>query len=254
MPNALIVEDEPEANKLLSMLVQLRGYRTDSAFTGGEALAKIDRDPPDIVFLDLMLPDINGYEVCNALKTRKDTTLIPVVMVTARVAVENRIQSYCTGADHYVPKPYTPDQIFQAMVDADEWRRRVETEGDRGGFPFESRDEGETLRRLAQFRSLLLARTPLGVDSVCRLGEGLRRLASEADTWGQKHGARTVASFSYRVEPGRVEMTLRDTSGWLRDDPRSPAERWPHEVASGGFDEAHADHAGGTVSFVLRFP
>ena len=68
MPTALIVEDEPEANKLLSMLVQLRGYRTDSAFTGGEALEKVDREPPDIVFLDLMLPDINGYEVCQALK------------------------------------------------------------------------------------------------------------------------------------------------------------------------------------------
>ena len=90
MPTALIVEDEPEANQLLSMLVQLRGYRTESAFTGGEALEKVEHGPPDIVFLDLMLPDINGYEVCRRLKTRKATSLIPVVMVTARVAAENR--------------------------------------------------------------------------------------------------------------------------------------------------------------------
>src|SRR6516225_731065 len=83
MPTALIVEDEPEANRLLSMLVQLRGYRTESAFTGGEALSKVDQRPPDIVFLDLMLPDINGYEVCTCLKTQRATSLIPVVMVTA---------------------------------------------------------------------------------------------------------------------------------------------------------------------------
>ncbi len=67
MPKALIVEDEPEANELLAMLVQLRGYQTDSAFTGGEALIKAEQARPDIVFLDLMLPDLNGYDVCRAL-------------------------------------------------------------------------------------------------------------------------------------------------------------------------------------------
>ena len=77
MPTALIVEDEPEANHLLAMLVQLRGYRTDSAYTGGEALEKVRSQPPDIVFLDLMLPDINGYEVCKSIKARRTTSLHP---------------------------------------------------------------------------------------------------------------------------------------------------------------------------------
>src|SRR4051812_38895893 len=133
MPTALIVEDEPEANHLLAMLVQLRGYRTDSAYTGGEALEKVGQDPPDIVFLDLMLPDINGYEVCKTIKGRRKTSLIPVVMVTARVAAENRLQSFCVGADDYIPKPYTPEQIYQAMADADALRRDIEagdTEGE----------------------------------------------------------------------------------------------------------------------------
>ncbi|HEY2158416.1 MAG TPA: response regulator [Isosphaeraceae bacterium] len=94
MPTALIVEDEPAANQLLSMLVQLRGYATDSAFSGGEAIEKADGGHPDLVFLDLMLPDINGYEVCEAIKGRRSTTDIPVVMVTARVAGENRIQGF----------------------------------------------------------------------------------------------------------------------------------------------------------------
>ena len=254
MPHALIVEDEPEANKLLSMLVQLRGYRTDSAFTGGEALSKIDRARPDIVFLDLMLPDIDGYEVCRKLKTRKDTTLIPVVMVTARVALENRIRCYCTGADYYVPKPYTPDQIFEAIGDAEQWRRLVETDGAAGEFRFESRDEGESLRRLAQFGSQLLAGTPLATDAVCRINESLRRLCNEAGDWGQKHGVRVVAVLSYRIEPDRTVLTLRDLCGWFRDDPRSPAERWPEEVARGRFDEVEADRPAATVSFVIRYP
>jgi CheY-like chemotaxis protein len=254
MPTALIVEDEPEANKLLSLLVQLRGYQTDSAFTGGEALAKVDREPPDIVFLDLMLPDIDGYQVCHSLKSRKETTLIPVVMVTARVALENRIRCYCTGADQYVPKPYTPDQIFEAMDDAEHWRRLVENDGTAGEFVLESRDEGESLRRLAQLGSQLLAGTPLGIDAVCRVNESLRQLCFQADAWGQKHNVRDVASLAYRIEPDQTVLTVRDLSSWFRDDPRSPAERWPLEVARGRFDEVSADRPAGTVSFILRYP
>src|SRR3954453_5250550 len=107
MPTALIVEDEPEANLLLAMLVQLRGYQTESAFTGGEALEKARRRCPDVVFLDLMLPDINGYDVCRPLRAERTTGAIPVVMVTARLAAENRVQGFRVGATEYIPKPYT---------------------------------------------------------------------------------------------------------------------------------------------------
>jgi len=233
MPTALIVEDEPEANKLLSMLVQLRGYGTDSAFTGGEALAKVELRTPDIVFLDLMLPDINGFEVCKALKARKDTTLIPVVMVTARVAQDNRIQSYCTGADQYVPKPYTPDEIFHAMSQAENWRRKVAGQAAEGEIGFSTGDDGEALRQLARLRSLLLAFTPLDDRSTCRVREALVSLLARAEAWGKAAGVSSVAALSYRTLPDRVELKLRDLSGWLRDDPLAPAEIWPEAVASG---------------------
>ena len=118
MPTALIVEDEPEANKLLGMLLRLRGYRTESAFTGKEALQIVEKRQPDIIFLDLMLPDLNGYEICKILKSSRGTSLIPLVIVTARIAAENRIESFCLGADDYIAKPYTPDQIFQALEQA----------------------------------------------------------------------------------------------------------------------------------------
>ncbi len=115
MPTALIVEDEPEANKLLSMLVQLRGYRTESAYRGSEALDRLRNHVPDVVFLDLMLPDLDGYQVCRSLKSSGSTCLVPVVIVTARLAAENRIESFSVGADDFVPKPYTPDEIFHAL-------------------------------------------------------------------------------------------------------------------------------------------
>jgi CheY-like chemotaxis protein len=254
MPTALIVEDEPEANRLLAMLVELRGFRTNSVFTGSDALASVERHAPDIVFLDLMLPDVNGYEVCKALKSRKATTLIPVVMVTARVAVENRILSYRVGADQYVPKPYTPDQIFRAIEDAGDWARQVECRGVAGEVPFRSRDDGESLRKLAQLRSLLLARTPLDEEATRRLHDACSQLWAAADAWGRKHATADVAALDFSAREDRVELNLRDLSGWFRDDPRSPAERWPEAVARGGFDQIIQDRPGDAVQFVVRFP
>ena len=66
------------------MLVQLHGYSTESAFSGTEALEKVRNHVPDVVFLDLMLPDLDGYEVCRALKSSGSTNQVPIVIVTAK--------------------------------------------------------------------------------------------------------------------------------------------------------------------------
>src|SRR5258708_28603689 len=99
----------------------------------------IGRVRPDIVFLDLMLPDVNGYDVCRALKGSRPTSAIPVAIVTARLAAENRVQGFRVGATDYIPKPYTPDQIFWAMTKADDWRRRLDDCQDRGVIPLATR-------------------------------------------------------------------------------------------------------------------
>lgn len=253
MPTALIVEDEPEANMLLSMLVQLRGYGTESAFTGGEALAKIDENPPDIVFLDLMLPDINGYEICKSIKSEKSTTLIPVVMVTARVSLENRILSYALGADHYVPKPYTPDQIFDAMAEADSWRRDLHQLSTSREIPFEASEDGETLRQLAQLRSLMLALTPIDVATASAIHAYLLEMWQDAEVWGKAHCIDKLATLTYRASADRIVISLRDHSGWLKTDPRHPESRWQCLDTHHLFDEITSNLDHGSLTFVLKF-
>src|SRR5579859_7641918 len=123
---ALIVEDEVEANFLLAQLVELRGCRAERAHTGGEALAMAQDCPPDLIFLDLMLPDTHGFDVCRALKSRRETAPIPIVVITARMAPENRLECYRLGASDYLTKPYTPDQVFHALAAAQTWRRVID--------------------------------------------------------------------------------------------------------------------------------
>jgi CheY-like chemotaxis protein len=251
MPTALIVEDEPEANHLLAMLVQLRGYRTDSAFTGGEALEKVRCQPPDIVFLDLMLPDINGYEVCRTIKDKRATSLIPVVMVTARVAAENRLQSFHVGADDYIPKPYTPDQIYQAMADADAWRRTVAAQDAEGEIRLDARDDGESLRHIAQLRNLLVGRSPLDDDAIARVGAAIKEIKASADAWTRNRRADGAATLSYRLQSDRLALTLRDSTNWLARLCREDC--WTKSILP-AFDEVVAEDNGHQIGFCKHFP
>ena len=253
MPKALIVEDEPEANELLAMLVQLRGYQTDSAFTGREALEKAERGRPDLVFLDLMLPDINGYDVCRALKASRDTSAIPVVMVTARLASENRVQGFRAGATDYVPKPYTPDQIFGAMAHADAWSRTLAEGEMEGTIPLDARSEVAHLREISRLRSLLLEHTPLSEDAARAMDQVLVDVALRGVDWGCRSGQCLVASLHYRWDEQGVEITLRDESGWLAaDSPRKP-EGLGGLIGRGRFDEVAFNDSAGQVVMTRRF-
>ena len=221
MPTALIVEDEPEANKLLGMLLRLRGYRTESAFTGKEALQLVEKRTPDIIFLDLMLPDLNGYEVCKILKSSKGTSLIPLVIVTARVAAENRIESFCLGADDYIAKPYTPDQIFQALEQAIHWLDQGRSGQIQGESLFDHRDDGEILRRLGQLRSLIFARTALGLEAM-QIGRAVKEIWCLADEWAEGHPDDPITTLVYTLTDQRLTLEFRDAAGWLAQSLRSP--------------------------------
>ncbi|TGC10733.1 hypothetical protein CUN85_04510 [Methanolobus halotolerans] len=100
----LIVDDEPVNVKLLEAYL-LNEYDIITAFGGMEALAKVEEHNPDIILLDIMMPDITGYKVCEMLKSSEDTRFIPIVMVTALSGTEDRIIGIRAGADDFLTKP-----------------------------------------------------------------------------------------------------------------------------------------------------
>jgi len=214
MPIALIVEDEPEANKLLSMLVKLRGFQTVSAFTGKEAVEKAKDCEPDVVFLDLMLPDTNGYEVCRVLKSRQPTNAIPVVIVTARVAADNRLESFSNGADDFIPKPYTPDQIFESLAQVGEWKRDIVSPRIEGDVSLD-RLGTDTLRDLARLRSLIVARTPLDFAAVEEVFAQIHWIWAFAEHSQAGTGPRPALSLRYQLDDCRLSIQLVDRAGWM---------------------------------------
>jgi len=108
----LVVDDDRRVVDLLQISLSQNGYHVTTAGTGEEALESVRRETPHLVILDLRLPKKNGYEVCAALKSSKDTSAIPIIMVSATAEVDARLQGLMHGADDYLTKPFSPKELL----------------------------------------------------------------------------------------------------------------------------------------------
>ena len=123
----LIVEDEKEVLELIRYNLDNAGYVTDTALTGREALDKALDVKPDLILLDLMLPVIDGLEVCYNLKENPVTADIPVIMLTAKSAPEDIQKVYQMQADDYITKPFSPRDLI-ARIQIVLQRKNINTE------------------------------------------------------------------------------------------------------------------------------
>jgi CheY-like chemotaxis protein len=255
MHNVLIVDDEPEANRLLAMIVQLGGHRTRSAFTGEQALSLARDEPPDVVLLDLMLPDLDGFAVCRELRAATATSLVPIVVVSARLAERNRVQSFEAGAVDFVPKPFLPEQIFHAIDAAQAWRRELEAHSGTGEIAFRDRDLVEFEGRLVGVRCLLRSRTSLDPDDIDAIALAARRLREAARSWGQHRAIDHVATLTYRLGADRLTLIIRDEAGWFEGGHPPLSESIRSDVLRRGlFDEISSGPSGRELTLCRRFP
>lgn len=119
MPNeadsVLIVEDDPEINELLGAYAQICGFVYRAALNGGEAFDQVSRGVPSLIILDVMLPDMNGFDICQRLKGSEQTRGVPVIMLTALDTADCRQRGMQCGASEYLTKPFDPDRLMRAM-------------------------------------------------------------------------------------------------------------------------------------------
>jgi len=111
MERVLIVDDDPDILRLVSYNLTQAGFDVATAATGRRALESVQKRQPDLIILDLMLPDIDGMEVCRTLRQRDDSRRIPIVMLTARSEEIDRVIGFELGADDYVSKPFSPREL-----------------------------------------------------------------------------------------------------------------------------------------------
>lgn len=111
-PFIVIAEDEQAVSELLRYNLESEGYETAIANDGDEAMLLIDERIPDLMLLDWMLPKISGIEICRRVRARQETANLPIIMLTARTEEADRIRGLETGADDYVTKPFSTNELM----------------------------------------------------------------------------------------------------------------------------------------------
>lgn len=112
----LYIEDESDILYLVSRLLEKEGFEVELARTGAEGMKKAKESKPDLILLDIMLPDIDGWEVCKKLKEEKETKDIPVVMLTVRTSDLSVEKSFAyAGADAHIGKPFEREELINAI-------------------------------------------------------------------------------------------------------------------------------------------
>ena len=166
-PKILVVDDTPANLKLLDAVLAPRGYTVVTAASGGEALEKIVNERPDLILLDILMPGMDGYEVCRRVRADPATRVLPVVMITAS-GDQEKIKAIEAGADDFIPKPFNQpellarvksllrvkdyyDTIQSQAAELADWNRSLETRVQH------QVDELERLSRLRRFLSPQLA-------------------------------------------------------------------------------------------------
>ncbi|MBI5552744.1 MAG: response regulator transcription factor [Desulfobacterales bacterium] len=208
-PLLLIIDDDPKLNRLLTDFLAGFGFRVESAVTPGEGLKKLRRDKPALIILDVMLPEMNGFELCKQI--RRDSS-VPIIMLTARGDPMDRIIGLEIGADDYLPKPFEPRELvarIQAVL-------RRTAGASPGGIQTFGRLSLDTAQRKVfldgkpveltthEFEALaLLARHPGKVLNRDRVLQELRGMDSEAFNRS-------------------VDITMSRLRQKLGDDPKAP--------------------------------
>jgi DNA-binding response OmpR family regulator len=259
---------------MVAGLLRFRNFEPLVAGTGEAGLKLAREHSPDVVILDLMLPDISGFDVCRRLRSDRATMLLPVVMLTALGDAPNRMQGFRVGANAYVTKPYGIQDLIDAINAARAWRSSIEKERLQGEIHVELNSEITLLQDLNDFLLSLCQSTPLTSEQVLHLRQAVMEMGQNAIEWGNKHQTDRLVNITYRVYEGHVEIIIRDQgAGFDRnniphaaapDDPFSHLDvRDKLGLRSGGFgllisegmvDELRYNNVGNEVTLIKRFP
>jgi class 3 adenylate cyclase/CheY-like chemotaxis protein len=160
----LVVDDTPMNVKMLADVLAFKGYQVATASGGKEGLAKVESEKPDLVLLDVMMPDLDGYAVCRAIRAKPETAILPVVMVTALDPAEERVKGLEAGADDFLSKPINQPELLarvRSLLRIKEFHDQVQAQA----------------RELADWNRTLEQRVAEGVRQIEQMGR-LKRFLS----------------------------------------------------------------------------
>jgi CheY-like chemotaxis protein len=114
----LVVDDEEEIRRVMRLTLTIAGYDVREAENGEKALESVHRNVPDLILLDVLMPGMDGFEVCRHLRAEPTTANIPILILSARTDAQSREEGFHAGATKYLTKPISPPELLQHIVEA----------------------------------------------------------------------------------------------------------------------------------------
>jgi len=200
----LVVEDEPDIRGLIVLHLEREGFRCRIAATGPEALRSVKRQAPDLLVLDVLLPEMSGLEVCRQLRGQRETAELPIIMLTAKAEEVDRVVGLELGADDYVTKPFSPKELIARVRAVLRRARRSAAEAAETVLGRLSIDRG---RHVVRVDGQAIPLTPKEFDLLDALVEASGRLLTREQllsrVWGYAHAddieSRTVDVHVHRL-------------------------------------------------------
>jgi DNA-binding response OmpR family regulator len=208
---ALIVDDEQELGLILVEHLRNWGFEPTLLLEGKNVVDWVRKNRPAVIILDLMLPDIDGYSICETLKLDRDTNLIPVIMTTALTDQDDKVHGLQVGANTYLTKPFTADTLNHAIENALNWLDDLKRNGTQGEIRFHLQSDTHYLEELNHLLGSLFLFSGLTQQQVKQLTTAVRELGTNAIEWGHKKKSDRIVTIDYRIDPEKITIDIKDT-------------------------------------------
>ncbi|HMK61460.1 MAG TPA: response regulator [Dissulfurispiraceae bacterium] len=221
MKRVLVIDDEKDIVELVAYNLRKEGFDVDSAHDGEQGLKMIDSQKYDLIFLDLMLPGIQGIELCKMVRSNPDTSRVPIVMLTAKGEEIDKILGLEVGADDYITKPFSPREL---VARARAILRRSEQSADAASDIYESENilkirdltiDKERFTVLMGMRQIKLSATEFKL--LLFLAERPKKIFNREQLLDMVWGSDVY------VEPRTVDVHIRRLRAKIEEDPNDPA-------------------------------
>jgi two-component system, OmpR family, response regulator len=206
----LVVDDDPDICNLVGSLLRAGGFQADCVYDGQSAIKHVADQRPDAIVLDVMLPDMTGFEVCQSLKLRRETNLIPILMLTALSDSESLRSGLRVGANRYLTKPFDPEGLLQEVGRALEHRRRLAERKTHTSVELRMQSDTPARRQLNDLLSELFVLTPLSDDEIHQVRYATVEMIENAAEWGNRRRKDLMVTIDYEVTDEMVKFVITD--------------------------------------------
>src|SRR6516225_8695146 len=273
-PKALIVEDESDTGMLLAEILRRDGFDPTVLNEGKPAVPWSRQNRPELILLDLMLPDVQGFEVCEDLKLDRETNPIPIIMVTALDRHQDHVHGLQVGADYYLTKPFSMNDLREAVRAVQSWKEELLQRGTEGEIHFRLQSDTQYLEELNHLLAALFLYTGLPAAQIKQLTMAVRELCVNAIEWGHQKQIDRIITVIYRIDSEKITIVIRDQGPGFNPD-QLPHAAKPDDPVShmmvretlglreGGFgiliarglvDDLQYNETGNEVQLVKYFP